>query len=213
MKKLIAGAVLGLTAFVSVTAPAQAGTSPVGAATGRTGGAPAAGGPVTASHFDCSGHEDGNYPDPNDSSGYIACVAKKYAYAMSCAQDTDGRLLFYVAGSGPDPTKSRCDYRYLTRVTPTLTAGTLRAQDTGAATALTATMTLDGEPVTAARITFTDNKGRQLCETYTDSQGAAACATLPGPSSSTFAAMFAGGSADPEKDGGWQTAEATGTLT
>lgn len=216
MKRLIAGTALGLTALVGVTASAQAAASSVGAATGRVGDAPSEGGPVTASHFDCSDNADGNYPDPNDSSGYIACVAREHAYAMPCAQGHNGQRLFYVVDSGPNEQTSRCDYREVTGAAPTLTAGTLRTPGTpgtpGTLKALTATMELHGQPVEAARITFTDDKGHRLCEAYTDNQGVATCNTLPDPSSNSFTARFAGGSANPEEDGGWQAADAVGGL-
>lgn len=206
MKKLIAASALTLTAFVGIAVPAQA-------ATGRASGAPAEGGPVTAAHFDCSDNEDGNYPDPNDSSGYIACVAHQHVYVMPCAMGYGGKRLYYVANSGPNPHTSRCDYPEVASEVPTLTAGTRRTQGTpGVVKALTATLTNDGQPVEAARITFTDDKGRRLCEVYTDNQGVATCGVLPDSSSKSFTATFAGGSANPEEDGGWQAADAVGSL-
>lgn len=214
MKKLIAVAALSLTALVGVVAPAQAESSSQGTATSRNvSGAPVEEDSVTASHFDCSDNADGNYPDPNDSSGYIACVAHEHVYAMPCAMGYGGKRLHYVANSGPNPHTSRCDYPEVASEVPTLTAGTLRTPGTpGTVKALTATLTNDGQPVEAARIIFTDSEDRVLCEEYTDNQGVATCNTLPANSGNSFTATFTGGTANPEKDGGWQAAEAVGIL-
>ncbi|MCM2425084.1 chitin binding peritrophin-A domain-containing protein [Streptomyces sp. RKAG337] len=168
---------------------------------------------MTVSHFDCSDNEDGNYPDPNDSSGYIACVAHEHAYAMPCAMGPGGKRLYYVADSGPNPQTSRCDYPEVASVEPALTAGTLRRQGTpGAVKALTATLTNDGRPVEAARIVFADSEDRVLCEEYTDNRGVATCHTVPANSGNSFTATFPGGTANPEESGGWQAAEAVGIL-
>ncbi|MFI5866360.1 carbohydrate-binding module family 14 protein [Streptomyces sp. NPDC051546] len=196
MKTLIVAVALSLAALAAAVPSAQAEGS------------------ATAAQFDCSDNQDGNYPDPNDSSGYIACVAQTEAYAMPCATSHDGTRLFYLANSGPDPVTSRCDYPSITSEHPELTTGTLRTPGVpGTVTALTASLTNFDQPVEAARITFRDSYGKLLCEKYTGNQGTATCNTLPANSTTSFTATFAGGSANPAQDGGWQAAEATGTIS
>ncbi|MEV0248373.1 carbohydrate-binding module family 14 protein [Nocardia sp. NPDC050712] len=173
--------------------------------------------PSTGEGFDCSGLADGNYPDPNANTHYVACVAQTYAYSMVCASNHDGNPLYYIANSGPDPATSRCDYPEVAAIqTPSLTAGTAKiGGDPRVVQGLTATVLNDGQRLRGAWVEFTDAEGAVLCGAFTRADGVARCDSAPLPTDAAvlakgYTATYAGGG-DPEV--GWQPASGTGSIT
>ncbi|MGW5394910.1 hypothetical protein [Streptomyces sp. NPDC003952] len=128
-------------------------------------------------HFDASESEDGNYPDPNSDTHYIACVAQQHAYSFPIPLGPDGIPFLYVANSGPDPMRSRWDYAEVAGwQETTLTAG--GAQVSGSPLSvrgLTAEVEWDGKPVNFALVVFTDADGLELARGYTGPNGKAVC--------------------------------------
>ncbi|GIG63471.1 hypothetical protein Lfu02_78430 [Longispora fulva] len=171
--------------------------------------------------FAADGLPDGNYDNPNDGTSYLACVAGTEVYHMPCASGPDGKPLYYLTGSGPDPVQSRADYFEVVPqdITVSITLGKATIVDTynrGAylVAELHARVThTDGAPVFAALVTFTTRHGAHLASGHTDAEGNLTRTTdgLPFTRKTLAAgyrATFAGSG-----DGIWNPVSADGTFT
>lgn len=176
-------------------------------------------------YFDPSESQDGNYPDPNSDTHYVACVAHEHAYSMAIPLGPDGTPLLYVADSGPDPANSRWDYPDAVGFQRTaLTAG--GAQVSGvplSVRGLTAEVSREGRPVNFALVVFTDADGLELARGYTGPDGKVVCDGAPLPSDETeldarlavlgrgYTAAYPGGGSG--AIAGWQPSSGQGSVS
>lgn len=175
-------------------------------------------------YFDPSESQDGNYPDPNSDTHYVACVAHEHAYSMAIPLGEGGIPFLYVADSGPDPANSRFDYPDVVGFQRTaLTAG--GAQVSGvplSVRGLTAEVSWEGRPVNFALVVFTDADGLELARGYTGPDGKVVCDGGPLPVDEAkrderlavlgrgYTATFPGGGSGDVA--GWQSSSGQGPI-
>ncbi|QKW08561.1 hypothetical protein HUT18_21520 [Streptomyces sp. NA04227] len=166
----------------------------------------------------CAGLPAGEYANPNDAHSFYACGPLRPAEETPCELDQQGQRLYYVDGSGPDPTTSRCDRAAAAPSdhTPTLTAGQARATTMYPYVihGLTATAEReDGSPLFGAEITFTAADGTHLCTAYTDRNGRALCDSEPVSVNAQTLRLGYEAAYPGTEDGTWNPAHAQGGIT